>query len=157
MILLSVEINCLRGIKNLKLDFNGKNSVIYGDNGTGKSGVIDAIDFLIKGEITRLSGIGSKNLSLDKHGKYVTESIDNSWVKAVVKLPDYDESIEIMRYLKDPNKLVCDPKYSAEFEEIGKLAELRAHYLSRREILQVINSTDQDRAKNIEKLLNFIL
>ena len=154
MILLSVEINCLRGIKNLKLDFNGKNSVIYGDNGTGKSGVIDAIDFLIKGEITRLSGIGSKNLSLDKHGKYVTESIDNSWVKAVVKLPDYDESIEIMRYLKDPNKLVCDPKYSAEFEEIGKLAELRAHYLSRREILQVINSTDQDRAKNIEKLLN---
>ena len=60
MILLSVEINCLRGIKNLKLYFNGKNSVIYGDNGTGKSGVIDAIDFLIKGEITRLSGIGSK-------------------------------------------------------------------------------------------------
>ena len=30
MIVLSVEINCLRGIKNLKLDFNGKNAVIYG-------------------------------------------------------------------------------------------------------------------------------
>lgn len=45
MIVLSVEINCLRGIKNLKLDFNGKNAVIYGDNGTGKSGVIDALDF----------------------------------------------------------------------------------------------------------------
>ena len=80
MIILSVEINCMRGIKNLKLDLNGKNAVIYGDNGTGKSGVIDALDFLIKGDITRLSGNGSKNLTLDKHGKYVTEVIDNAWV-----------------------------------------------------------------------------
>ena len=31
---------------------------------------------------------------------------------------------------------------------------MQAHYLSRREILQFINSTDQERAKNIEKLLN---
>lgn len=154
MILLSIEINCMRGIKSLKLDFNGENSVIYGDNGTGKSGVIDAIDFLIKGDITRLSGLGSKNLSLDKHGKYVTESIDDSWVKAIVKLPNNDERIEIKRCLKNPNELICDPKYRAEFKEIEKLAELRAHYLSRREILQVINSTDQDREKNIEKLLN---
>lgn len=154
MILLSIEINCMRGIKSLKLDFNGENSVIYGDNGTGKSGVIDAIDFLIKGDITRLSGLGSKNLSLDKHGKYVTESIDDSWVKAIVKLPNNDERIEIKRCLKNPNELICDSKYRAEFKEIEKLAELRAHYLSRREILQVINSTDQDRAKNIEKLLN---
>lgn len=45
MILLSIEINCMRGIKNLKLNFTGKTAVIYGDNGTGKSGVIDAIDF----------------------------------------------------------------------------------------------------------------
>ena len=154
MILLSIEINCFRGIKNLKINFHGKNAVIYGDNGTGKSGVIDAIDFLIKGDITRLSGVGSKNLTLTKHGKYVTENIDNSWVKAVVKLPNYTEEIKIQRYLNKPNELVVDSKYKQEFEEIVKLAELQSHYLSRREILQFINSTDQDRAKNIEKLLN---
>lgn len=154
MIILSVEINCMRGIKNLKLDLNGKNAVIYGDNGTGKSGVIDALDFLIKGDITRLSGNGSKNLTLDKHGKYVTEIIDNAWVKAIVKLPNYSEPIEIKRFLKKPHELVCDTKYKADFEEICKLAELQAHYLSRREILQVVNSTDQERAKTIEKLLN---
>ena len=31
-----IEINCLRGIKHLVMDFKGKNAVIYGDNGTGK-------------------------------------------------------------------------------------------------------------------------
>lgn len=154
MILLSIEINCLRGIKNLKLDFKGENAVIYGDNGTGKSGVIDAIDFLIKGDITRLSGTGSKQLSLDRHGKYVTENISNSWVKAIVKLPNYKEKIVITRFLKNPNQLVCDSKYEEDFQKINDLSRLQAHYLSRREILQFINSTEQERAKNIEKLLN---
>ena len=154
MILLSIEINCLRGIKNLKLDFKGENAVIYGDNGTGKSGVIDAIDFLIKGDITRLSGTGSKQLSLDRHGKYVTENIPNSWVKAIVKLPNYKEKNEITRFLKNPNQLVCDSKYEEDFQKINDLSRLQAHYLSRREILQFINSTEQERAKNIEKLLN---
>lgn len=157
MILLSIEINCMRGIKNLKLNFSGKTAVIYGDNGTGKSGVIDAIDFLIKGDITRLSGVGSKSLTLSKHGKYVTEDISDAWVKANVKLPNHTEEIEIKRYLNNPNILVCDSKYKADFEEISKLSELQAHYLSRREILQFINSTDQERAKNIEKLLNLFL
>lgn len=154
MILLSIEINCIRGIKNLKLDFNGNNACIYGDNGTGKSGVIDAIDFLIKGDITRLSGVGSKNLTLGRHGKYVTENINNSWVKAIVKLPNYTEKIEIKRYLNNPGELVCEAKYRSEFEEVSKLAVLQSHYLSRREILQFINSTEQDRARNIEKILN---
>lgn len=154
MILLSIEINCLRGIKNLKLDFKGENAVIYGDNGTGKSGVIDAIDFLIKGDITRLSGTGSKQLSLDRHGKYVTENISNSWVKAIVKLPNYKEKIVITRFLKNPNQLVCDSKYEEDFQKINDLSRLQAHYLSRREILRFINSTEQERAKNIEKLLN---
>ena len=157
MKIISLEINCTRGIKNLKLDFNGNNAVIYGDNGTGKSGVIDAIDFLIKGDITRLAGTGTKGLTLNKHGKYVTEDISESWVKAVVKLPQYEELITIQRYLNNPTSLICDPKYSEDFALIGNLANIQAHYLSRREILQFINATEQDRAKSIEKLLNLQL
>lgn len=45
MILLSIEINCMRGIKSLKLDFNGENSVIYGDNGTGKAELLMQLIF----------------------------------------------------------------------------------------------------------------
>ena len=156
MKLLSIEINCFRGIKHLELNFNGNNAVIYGDNGTGKSGVIDAIDFLIKGDITRLSGSGSASLDLAKHGKYVTEDISDAWVKAKVKLPAYSKEIEIKRFLKNPTILVCDSEYSKDFEAIKNISAYNAHYLSRKEILQFINSTEQERAKSIEKLLNII-
>lgn len=154
MKLLSLEINCTRGIKNLKINLNGNNGVIYGDNGTGKSGIIDAIDFLLKGDITRLAGTGSKNLSLGKHGKYVTENIKDSWVKAEILLPTFSETIVIERHLDNPSVLVCDAKYEKAVTDIKKLADLQSHYLSRREILQFINSTDQKRAENIERLLN---
>lgn len=156
MKLLSIEINCFRGIKHLELNFNGNNAVIYGDNGTGKSGVIDAIDFLIKGDITRLSGSGSANLDLAKHGKYVTEDLSDAWVKAKVKLPGYSKEIEIKRFLKNPTTIVCDSEYSKDFEAIKNISSYNAHYLSRKEILQFINSTEQERAKSIEKLLNII-
>ena len=156
MKLLSIEINCFRGIKHLELNFNGNNAVIYGDNGTGKSGVIDAIDFLIKGDITRLSGSGSANLDLAKHGKYVTEDLSDAWVKAKVKLPGYSKEIEIKRYLKNPTDLICDQKYSKDFEDIKNISTYNAHYLSRKEILQFINSTEKMRAESIEKLLNII-
>lgn len=154
MKLLSIEINCTRGIKNLKINLSGNNSVIYGDNGTGKSGIIDAIDFLLRGDITRLAGLGSKNLSLGKHGKYVTEDIKDSWVKAEILLPNFSETIVIERHLDNPSVLICDSKYEKDLNDIKQLADLHSHYLSRREILQFINSTEQKRAENIERLLN---
>ena len=90
MKILSLEINCLRGIKNLKLDLNGKNAIIYGDNGTGKSGVVDAIDFLLSGEISRINGVGTGGLSLQEHGKHVKSDLSDAWVSAVVKIPNIE-------------------------------------------------------------------
>lgn len=143
MILLSIEINCLRGIKNLKLDFKGENAVIYGDNGTGKSGVIDAIDFLIKGDITRLSGTGSKQLSLDRHGKYVTENISNSWVKAIVKLPNYKEKIEINLFVTLSMKKTF--KKLMTFQDYRLITSLEERFFS---LLTLQNKKEQKTSRN---------
>ena len=45
----SISITALRGIRELQLDLNGKNQVIRGDNGTGKTSVVDAIEFFLPG------------------------------------------------------------------------------------------------------------
>lgn len=45
-----------RVIRKLRLDFAGKNVAVYGPNGTGKSGVVDAIEFVLTGNISRLTG-----------------------------------------------------------------------------------------------------
>ncbi len=150
----SIEINCLRGIKNLKLDFNEKNAVIYGDNGTGKSGVIDAIDFLLSGEISRINGTGTSGLTLQSHGKHVKSNPQDAWVSAVVKIPNINENVIIKRTLINHSVLECKNEYKEYFNKVENIAKLQANILSRREITKYISSTDSTRAKDIENLLN---
>jgi len=41
----SLSINSLRGIKELNLSLDGKGLIIFGENGTGKSSIVDALEF----------------------------------------------------------------------------------------------------------------
>jgi len=50
----NISINALRGIPELSLDLNGKNQAIRGDNGTGKTSLVDAIEFFFTGSISSL-------------------------------------------------------------------------------------------------------
>jgi predicted ATP-dependent endonuclease of OLD family len=63
-----------RGIRKLRLDFAGKNFAVYGPNGTGKSGVVDAIEFVLTGNISRLTGQGTSNISLRAHAPHGCEN-----------------------------------------------------------------------------------
>jgi DNA repair exonuclease SbcCD ATPase subunit len=55
----SITIKEFRGIRDMTLDFKGKNFAICGPNGTGKSGIVDALEFALTGTVSRLSGEGS--------------------------------------------------------------------------------------------------
>ena len=59
----SMSITEFRGIRNLNLSFNGDNFAVCGPNGTGKSGVVDALEFALTGNVSRLSGEGRGDLS----------------------------------------------------------------------------------------------
>ena len=67
----TVHIEEIRGIRALDVDLKRKTFAISGPNGSGKSGVIDAIEFGLTGEIKRLTGSGTKGLSLAEHGPHV--------------------------------------------------------------------------------------
>ena len=69
------EIHSIRGIRQFAAEVDGRSIVITGPNGTGKSGIIDSLDFLFSGSIQRLSGTGTGDLSLDKHGKHVDDRL----------------------------------------------------------------------------------
>ena len=85
MKILELEINKIRGIKTLTLIPNGNTFVVWGPNGTGKSGVIDSIDFLLTGQVTRLIGAGTKDLTLKKHGPHIDEDIKEAYVRAKIQ------------------------------------------------------------------------
>jgi predicted ATP-dependent endonuclease of OLD family len=59
-----ITIKEFRGIRELSLDLKASNFAISGPNGTGKSGVVDALEFVLTGNISRLSGKGRGNSQL---------------------------------------------------------------------------------------------
>lgn len=45
MKILELLVTNIRGIKHININPNGKNVVVFGSNGTGKSAIVDAVDF----------------------------------------------------------------------------------------------------------------
>jgi AAA15 family ATPase/GTPase len=158
MRILSLEIQNIRGIRE-RLIFSpeGENFLIYGPNGTGKSAIVDAIDFLFSGRISRLVGKGTKNISLKKHGPHIdVKKTESAVVKATIRIPDVKDPIEIERKISNPNNLVyaCPENKKGTLEEVLGVAK-RGHYvLSRREILKYIAAESGERAQEVQAVLN---
>ncbi len=154
MKLLELEIQNIRGIKNLFLKPNGKNYVIYGPNGSGKSAVVDAIDFLLTGRISRLTGEGTGEISLREHGPHIDHQPDEAFVRGIFKLTDVEDSIELQRCIGYPSILECDEEVKDCIEPVIELAKRGQYVLTRKEILKYITAPPNDRAVAIQTLLN---
>jgi len=151
----TAHIEEVRGIRKLDLDFGKKTFAISGPNGSGKSGVIDAIEFGLTGQIGRLTGRGTKGLSVSEHGPHVdkTKFPDAAFVELRVFLPDIGKSATITRKVSSPKKPKIEP---ADSDVIAVLAEVADHpeiMLSRREILRFILVEPTKRSEEIQTLL----
>ena len=65
----SIEIKSFRGIKDLTLDLQNKSLVICGPNGTGKSSIIQAFEYLFTEKISALSTVRGKTHVIHKGDK----------------------------------------------------------------------------------------
>ena len=72
----SITIREFRGIRELTVNPSGKSFVVSEPNGSGKSGVVDAIQFGLTGDISRLSGKGTAGLSVQRHGPHLDKRDD---------------------------------------------------------------------------------
>jgi hypothetical protein len=151
----AAHIEEVRGIRKLDLDFARGTFAISGPNGSGKSGVIDAIEFGLTGEIGRLTGRGTKGLSVSEHGPHVdkTKFPDAAFVELRVFLPAIGKSATITRKVSSPKKpkiVPADDDVKATLAEIGDHPEVT---LSRREILRFILVEPTKRSEEIQTLL----
>lgn len=154
MKILELEIHNVRGITNLLLKPKGKNFVIWGPNGSGKSAVVDAIDFLLTGQISRLTGKGTGDITLSKHGPHIDYDPKDAMVRAKIQLHGLAESVELSRCLAHPSTLECEDKIKQNLEPIIDFACRGQHVLTRREILKYITAEASTRAEEIQELLN---
>ena len=146
----SLQVTEFRGIRHLSLPLEGRSAVIWGDNGVGKSGIVDAIDFLLSGAVTRLSGRGAGDLSLALHGPHVRAASGDACIEADVALTD-GVALHVTRWVSSPASLVGPAEVESAFRRVSDRGQ---HLLTRRDILSVITVPPRDRAEQINQLLN---
>lgn len=138
----------------MTLPLNCKNITVWGPNGTGKSGVVDSVDFLLTGSITRLVGKGTKDITLKRHGIHIDSDSENAYVEATIILPNQDNEVLLTRRMSDPSTLEIVGCERELLDPIIDLAKRGQHVLSRREILTFITAEPNARATQIQNLLN---
>ncbi|MBX3709449.1 MAG: AAA family ATPase, partial [Gammaproteobacteria bacterium] len=150
----SILIENFRGIKRLQIDLNCINLIIQGLNGTGKSGVVDAIEFGLTGEITRLSGVGTANISLKSHAPHVDFRDMPEKAKVVIDIINQQgEIFTIERTVASPQKPSINPNNNEAQRILSFLKEHPEFALSRKEILKFILAEPGKRAKEVQALL----
>lgn len=151
----NIHIEEFRGIRDLDLDLDAKNFGICGPNGTGKSGVVDAIEFCITGDVTRLSGQGSGDLSVKAHAPHVDQHAhpEKANVTITADIPSLGKAVTIHRSVKNPKKVNITP-YNEDVKTV--IEELQTHpefALSRREIIKYIITPPGKRSEDVQTLL----
>src|SRR6266481_801700 len=151
----TVHIEEVRGIRKLDIDFRKGTFAISGPNGSGKSGVIDAVEFGLTGQIGRLTGRGTKGLSVAEHGPHVdkTKFPDAAFVELKVFIPSLGKSATITRKVsaaRKPKIVPADADIKTALDEIASHPEIT---LSRREILRFILVEPAKRSEEIQTIL----
>ncbi len=152
----SITIKEFRGIRDLTLDFKGRNFAVCGPNGTGKSGVVDALEFALTGNVSRLSGEGRGDVSLKQHGPHVDRRDDpgRAHVMLIVTIPSLGKTVTIERSLKTPAAATVTPSDSAVLQVLRQVKAHSEIVLSRRELIRYVLATPGKRAEEIQALLH---
>ena len=151
----AAHIEEFRGIRKLDIDLHGKTFAVSGPKGSGKSGVIDAIEFGLTGQIRRLTGRGTKGLTVTEHGPHVdkVKFPDAAFVELNLNFPALGKTAKITRKVSAPRKPKIepnDPDIRAILDDIQNHPEIT---LARREILRFILVEPTKRSEEIQAIL----
>lgn len=150
-----IRIVRFRGIVDLELSLAQRNFAVCGPNGTGKSGVVDAIEFALSGDISRLSGKGRGDVSVKDHAPHVDfrNQPDAATVELEGLIVASSKRFRIVRSVADPKHPAITPNDPEVVDALSEIARHKNTTLSRRELIQYILATPGDRAQEINALL----
>ncbi|MBF0856540.1 ATP-binding protein [Gluconobacter oxydans] len=150
----TLRVHEFRGVRDLTLNLNGKNFAICGPNGTGKSGIVDALEFVLSGTVSRLTGRGRGDLSIKLHAPHIDcVTPEDAWAEAVVRLSQSDKTMTIRRTVKAPNTPTLTPDTTETRKVLAYLQDHPEFALSRREVTNYVLAEPGARSKDVQELL----
>lgn len=136
-----INIHAFRGIPDLELEIEGKSLLLRGENETGKSSIVEAIEFFYTGKVSRLEGI--KGLSLQRHGPHI-----NFTPKDVNVVITFDPgNVSLSRTFSSA------PSPPAQLEEYFQITQKGTFILRRSQILEFIMSEPAERFRAIGSII----
>ena len=159
MIIKTVELENFKSHLNTRVDFETGISIIMGDNGAGKSSILESISFALFKEYA--SKKMDKLINNDKNQMQVTVLfIANGRTYKVVRKRKRNSSPESMLYVKDNGRfLVIEKGDAAVSEEIERIIDLdknlflNAVYVKQGEIANLVTKNPSEKKEMMGRLL----
>ena len=134
-----------RGVgTELNLPFDSKSLVLYGDSGTGKSSIVEAIEHALTGRVMNLDE-RAQQISFARHGTHVT--MDRDETLAEVTLTDGRSNYVLAKGMANIG--------SKDVENFLRAAHEGRFILQRRALLEFIENQPKDRYQAMRPFLGF--
>ncbi len=137
----TINIHAFRGIPDLELELDGKSVIIRGENGTGKSSIVDAIEFFFTGKVSHLEGV--RGLSLRRHGPHVHYNPEDVRIEITFNLGNASLT----------RTFTSAPDPPEEFKDYFQVTQKGTFILRRSQILAFIMSRPADRFRAIGSII----
>lgn len=150
-----LRVNNFRGIRSFEFKMDQKSFVVAGRNGSGKSGVIDALEFALTGSITRLTGSGTAGVSVKSHAPHVdvAGTPKDAWVEMTFTVVSTGSSHVLKRSVASPRKATVSPKTPESEAALDWMVQHPEFALTRREIVRFVLAEGKSRADGVADLL----
>lgn len=136
----SINIENLRGIRfNTNIDLNKKSLIIFGENGKGKSSIVDGIEYAITGDIKHISST-CREVLLKKHAPHIYADFQE--IKVEVEFSDGS----VLSNYKEPEKGTL--AYRIRNSKLGNINILR-----RSQLLDAISAQPKERYDLLKQFL----
>jgi len=150
----SITIKGIRGAKDsLELPLKGKSIVLYGDNGTGKSSISDALEWFYTNRVSHLSS----NSEIDLKDALRNSTLDKDAISEVnvsfVKETDIDSSKTL--FYKRDNLTTEFSNTTDDFKKYLDLSKEENLLLRYQYLTDFIDNTKSDKLKYLSDIIGF--
>lgn len=147
----ALKINGFRGIPGTEhFHFDGDNAIVVGPNGSGKSTIGQALEYLLTGRVSTLTGTATRRINKKTH--LPNRRVDPAEVFVEARFTDGTGSFNIRREFTSRN---LEPSQRpSKLEQLLELADQGLLKLTREQLLDLVISTPGNRKDELQSLLD---